>query len=175
MSALFALDEIVKLPLYAQAFMASRMTRRAVLFLPASFPDEDRAAMIEICDMLDKICRDGGASTKNMRLLYDRADRFRGGAAGDAAEAVYWAVDAAASAEAANDFPVDATCLRDTEKAMAAASRSHALSPLQVRLYAVADLDSLRFSCAEAAVGFYDALGPYVIERIAPVYPPDER
>jgi hypothetical protein len=175
MSAIFELDQISKLPLYAQAFIASRMARRAVLFLPASFPDEDRTAMIRICDTLDNLCRDGGASMKNVQPLYDRADRFRSGAAGEAAEAVYWAVDAAASAEAANDFPVDATWIRDTEAAMAAASRSHGLSPLQVRLYAASDLDSLRFSCGEAHVRFYDALGSYVMERIAPVYAPDER
>jgi len=175
MPAIFELDEISKLPLYAQAFIASRIARRAVLFLPADFPDDERDVLVGICDKLDGYCRDGGATMKKMRALYDLAGKFRGAAAGEAAEAVYWAIDAAASAEAANDFPVDATCMRDTEKAMAAASSSHGLSPLQVRLYAASDLDSLRFSCAEAPVGFYDALGPYVMERIAPVYPPDKR
>jgi hypothetical protein len=173
MSAIFELDQISKLPLYAQAFIASRIARRAVLFLPTDFPGDERAAMIRICDKLDGLCRDGGASMQNVSPLYDLAGKFRGGAAGEAAEAVYWALDATASAEAANDFPVDATCISDTENAMAAASRSHGLSPLQVRLYAAADLDSLRFSCGEAHVGFYDALGSYVMERIAPVYPPD--
>ena len=175
MPAIFELDQAAKLPLYAQAFIAARMARRAILFLPRDFPAAERAMMIEVCDKLDALCRDGGASMKKMQPLYDRANGFRGAAAGEAAEALYWAVDATASAEAANDFPVDATCIRDAQNAMAAASRSQGLSPLQVRVYAAADLDTLRFACAEAPVQFYDALGPYVMERIAPVYPPDER
>lgn len=175
MSAIFELDEISKLPLYAQAFIAARMARRATLFLPKTFAAAERAAMLEICDKLDALCRDGGASMKKMQPLYDRANGFRSAAAGEAAEALYWAVDATASAEAANDFPVDATCVRDAQNAMAAASRSNGLSPLQVRVYAAADLDALRFACGEAGIRFYDALGSYVMERIAPVYPSDGR
>lgn len=175
MSAIFELDQIAKLPLFAQAFIASRMARRAIFQLPKDFPAHDRKAMLAVCDALDIFCREGGASMNKMNSLYDAAHRYRGGAAGEAAEALYWAVDAAASAEAASDFPIDGTCIRDSENALAAASRSHGLSPLQVRVYAAADLDSLRFSCGEAHVGFYDALGSYVMDRIAPVYPPDDR
>jgi hypothetical protein len=172
---IFELGEIPKLPLYAQALMASRMARRAILHLPRDFPAEDRALMLETCDALDQFCKDGGASMNRMKPLYDRVWSFRGGAAGEAAEALYWAVDATASAEAANDFPVDQTCVRDVENAFASASRAAGLSPLQVRLYAAADLDQLRFACGEASVNFYDALGAAVFGRLAPVYPPDDR
>jgi len=173
--AIFELGEIPKLPLYAQALMASRMARRAIFNLPKDFPGKDRASMLAVCDALDDLCRDGGASMNRMKPLYDRVSSLRGGAAGEAAEALYWAVDATASAEAANDFPVDQTCIRDVENAFASASRAKGLSALQVRTYAAADLDQLRFACGEASVNFYDALGGAVFGRLAPVYPPDDR
>lgn len=155
--------------------MAARMARRAIFQLPKDFPENDRAAMLAVCDALDAFCRDGGASMRKMQRHYDKASAFRGGAAGEAAEALYWAVDATASAEAANDFPVDQTCIRDSENALAAASRAKGLSALQVRTYAAADLDQLRFACGEAGIGFYDALGTHVMGRMAPVWPPDNR
>ncbi len=175
MAAIFELDAIRELPLYAQAFLASRMARRALFLLPKTFPENDRAALIGICDALDAFCRDGGASMKKMRPIYDRVGGLRGGAAGEAAEALYWAVDATASAEAANDFPVDQTCIRDVQNAFAAASRADGLSPLQVRTLLAGDFDQLRFACGEAGIGFYDALGGHVMGRMAPVQPPDDR
>lgn len=175
MSALFELGEISKLPLFAQAFLAARMARRAVFALPEDFAPDDRASMLEICDALDGFCRNGGAAMAKMRPLYDRVNTYRGGAAGEAAEALYYAVDATASAEAANDFPIDQTCIRDAECAFAAASRAEGLSPLQVRTLLAGDFDQLRFACSEARIGFYDALGGQVMGRMAPVYPPDRR
>lgn len=175
MAALFELDQISKLPLHAQAFMASRMARRAIFQLPKAFPADGRAAMLAICDALDAFCRDGGASMARMQPLYDRANAFRGGAAGDAAEALYWAVDAIASAEAANAFPVDQTCIRAAQNAFAAASRVDGLSALQVRIFMAADMDQLRFACGEAGIGFYDALGEHVMGRMAQVSPPNDR
>lgn len=175
MPALFELDQIPKLPLFAQAFVASRMARRAIFHLPKEFSAADRKAMLGVCDALDEIAMSGNCSEKELSAQGAVIDRVRGGDAGEAAEALYWAWDCAGAAQAASDFPVDATCIRDAENAMAAASRAHGLSPLQVRLFAAADLDQLRFACAEAHVGFYDALGPSVMGRMAPVYPPDDR
>lgn len=175
MPALFALDDIEKLPLFAQAFLASRMARRAIFFLPDDVKADDRAAMLAICDALDLTARAGSAPMEGLRPHYDRAQSLRNGGAGQAAEALYWAIDAAGAAHAANDFPVDATCIRDVQNALAAASGAHGLSPLQVRVYAAADLDQLRFACAEAGVGRYNALGDQVMGRMAPVYPPDRR
>ncbi|MCB2097644.1 MAG: hypothetical protein KDE05_08440 [Parvularculaceae bacterium] len=175
MPAIFELDEIVKLPLYAQALLAARMARRAIYQLPEDYPGSERIALLEICDALEAFCRSGGASMNEMRPHYDRVGERRGGAAGEAAEALYWAVDATASAEAANDFPVDQTCIRDAQNAFAAASRADGMSPLQVRTLLAGDFDQLRFACGEAGIGFYDALGGHVMGRMAPVYPPDDR
>ncbi|MGD9800797.1 MAG: hypothetical protein AB7F91_10615 [Parvularculaceae bacterium] len=175
MAAIFDLEDIPKLPLYAQAFLATRMARRAIYHLPAEYLESERRALLETCDALDAFCAIGGASMKKMRPIYDRVNARRGGAAGEAAEALYWAVDAAASAEAANDFPVDQTCIRGVQNAFAAASRADGLSPLQVRTLVAGDFDQLRFACREAGIGFYDALGSQVMGRMAPVWPPDDR
>lgn len=172
MPAILELDQIGKLPLYAQALMASRIARRAVFQLPDSYPVTAKGGMLSVCDQLDAFCRDGGAAMSVMRPLYEQAKSWRGPAAGEAAEALYWAVDATASAEAANDFPADETCTRDARQAFAAAGRAERLSPLQVMTYLAADLDQIRFACEESRIGFYDALGPAVMSRLAPVYPP---
>lgn len=175
MAALFELDAIPTLPLWAQVLIASRMARRAALHLPKSFADKDRRSMLALCDALDEAAATGEYWKDRIGPLAARLEALRGGAAGEAAEALYWAWDAAGAAHGAQSFPVDATCVRDVQNAIAAASRSHGLSPLQIRLYAAADLDQIRFACGEAHVGFYDALGPQVMGRLAPVYPPDER
>ena len=175
MSAIFELDEIPKLPLWAQVLIASRMARRAVILLPKSFEAGDRKAMLDLCDAIDAAAESGEYRQKIMTPLAAKLDAMRSGPAGEAAEAVYWALDAAGAAHGAQSFPVDATCVRDVQNAIASASLVEGLSPLQVRIVAAADLDSLRFACGEARVGFYDALGRQVMGRLAPVYPPDER
>lgn len=175
MPAILELDRLGELPLYAQALLASRMARRAIFCLPDSFPAVTKRELLAVCDRLDELCRNGGAAMTVMRPLYERANACRGSAAGEAAEALYWAVDATASADAANDFPVDETCRRDARLAFAAAGRAEGLSPLQVMTLLAADMDQLRFACAEAGVGTYDALGPAVMGRLAPVWPPSRK
>lgn len=168
----FELDQIRTLPLWAQVLIAARMARRATLRLAKGFPDEDRAAMLALCDALDEAAAIGEYWEEKLAPLAARMKALRGGAAGEAADALYWAWDAAGAAHGAQSFPVDATCVRDVENAIAAASRAEGLTPLQVRLFAAADLEQLRFACGEAHVGFYDALGAHVMGRLAPVYPP---
>lgn len=172
MPAIFELHQIGDLPLYAQALMAARMARRAILHSPDAVPAPVKADMLGVCDRLDAFCAGGGAGMQRMRPLYDLVNGWRGSAAGAAAEALYWAVDAVASAEAANDFPVDETCRRDARQAFAEAGRAEGLSPLQVMTFLAADMDQLRFACEESRIGCYDALGPAVMGRLAPVYPP---
>jgi hypothetical protein len=173
-SALFELDAILKLPLWAQVLIAARMARRAVLHLPKEFDRKERQSLLALCDALDEATATGEYWKDRIDPLAARMKALRGGAGGEAVEALYWAWDAAGAAHGAVGFPVDATCIRDVENALAAASRSEGLSPLRVRLFAAADLDQIRFACGEGAVGFYDALGPQVMGRLAPVYPPDE-
>jgi hypothetical protein len=155
--------------------MASRIARRAILHAPDRFPAGAKEDMLEVCDRLDALCATGGAAMAVMRPLYERAKAWRGTPAGEAAEALYWAVDATASAEAANDFPADETCRRDAREAFAAAGNADGLSPLQVMTFLAADMDQLRFACAEAGVGAYDPLGPSVMGRLAPVRPPSRK
>lgn len=127
--------------------------------------------MVSICDALDDVARRGEFRDKKMKPMAAAIAGLRGGPAGQAAEALYWAYDAAGAAIGALDFPVDATCMSDVRNAIAAASRAHGLSPLQVGIFAAVDLDQLRFACGEAQINFYDALGPEVMSRLAPVWP----
>lgn len=151
------------------------MARRATLHLPKTFPDGDRGAMLALCDAIDEAAMTGDYWKAKIAPLAAHLEQLRGGAAGEAAEALYWAWDAAGAAHGAQSFPVDATCIGDVENALAAASRAEGLSPLQVRIFAAADLDQLRFACDEARIGFYDALGGQAMGRLAPVYLPDAR
>lgn len=174
-SALFELDAIPKLPLWAQALIAARMARRAIFNLPNKFDENDRRSLLTLCDALDDAAATGEYRKATIAPLAARMEALRGGAGGAAVDALYWAWDAAGAAHGAQSFPVDATCIGDVQQAIAAASRAEGLSPLEVRIFAAADLDQIRFACGEAHVGFYDALGPEVMGRLAPVYPPDER
>jgi hypothetical protein len=173
--ALFELDAIPKLPLWAQVLIAARMARRAVLHLPKEFDRKEREPLLALCDALDNAAATGEYWKEKIAPLAARMAAMRGGAGGEAVEALYWAWDAAGAAHGAESYPVDATCIGDVQNAIDAASHAEGLSPLKVRIFASADLDQIRFACSEGAVGFYDALGPQVMGRLAPVYPPDKR
>ncbi|MFZ5617235.1 MAG: hypothetical protein ACOZAA_07945 [Pseudomonadota bacterium] len=175
MAAIFELDEVEKLPLRAQALIASRMARRAILHLPREFSEGDRQAMLALCDALDRAAATGDLDPTALDEVIERALATRGGPAGEAAEALYWAWDAAGAAIGALDFPVDDICIMSASNAIASASRTYGMTPLQAVIFAAADLDLLRFACKEANVGFYDALGAGVMGRLPPVHPPDER
>lgn len=124
MPAIFEFDQIEKLPLRAQALIASRMARRAIFHLPKEFSQADRRAMLDLCDALDRAAATGDLDPVALRDVIEEALATREGPAGEAAEALYWAWDAAGAAGAALDFPVDDICVMSALNAIAAASRA---------------------------------------------------
>lgn len=175
-SALFELDTVKDLPLWAQVLMASRMVRRAVLWLPADVPENGPRVLIAGCDGIDR-CAKAGEHLSSEKQAIARAQRFQPSTVTHAAAvAMGWAADAVLAAEASTDFSAAETaCVNSAGQAMAHASESPGLTPLQARIFMAGDLDLLRFACEEAGVGRYDGLGEAVFGRILPIYPPEPR
>lgn len=176
MAAFFELERFTELPLWAQAYMASRAARRAVLSLPRDVPDAIRRAMLDGCDAIDRCCVRAGRTAEDIAAI-ERAVKGRiPRAAEHAALAVYFAGDSAHAAESSSDFyAAEAACGQSAAKAMDASGRSPGLNPVQARIMSASDYDTLRFACAEAGLSRYSGLGKDVPLRMAPVHPPDER
>lgn len=173
---IFEVDTYGDLPLWAQVLMASRLVRRAALWLPDDVPEETRQTLLAACDAMDR-CAIAGEWLKAERAVVEQAANMDPVAdACGAVSAMYYAADATHAAHDSLDFSAaESACTSSAGKAMAEAGKSTGLNPLQVRIFAAADVDLLRFACKEAGVGRYDGLGNGVMERLCPVYPPDER
>lgn len=99
------------LPLWAQVLASARLLQRYVLALRERIP----VATIELGDdvaaAMRRCARQGGGSSQHHGLFL-RAMRFRdfaGASARALGETLWFAVDTTRAAEAALDFPVDAT------------------------------------------------------------------
>jgi hypothetical protein len=174
--AIFQLERIEQLPLWAQVLIASRAARRAALSLPESTPAHIRSALAEACDQLDTSAKRGDF-TAEARRAGKRASAIRATRATEhAIESLRAAADAALAANDSLDFSAaERACTTSTFAAIARAAESPGLSPLQMRIFAASDLDQLRFACGESRIGRYDGLGLHVLSRMAPVHPPRQR
>jgi hypothetical protein len=173
---LFDLNSHASLPLWAQVLLASRITRRATLWMPRSVSSRAREALIAGCDAIDR-CAVAGVVLKAEAPALRKATSFQpdGGSYG-AATSMYYAVDAAHAAEGALDFSAaEGSCTASVGKAIAGAAEGPGLNPLQVRILVTSDVDLLAFACKEAGVGRYDGVGKDVPLRLTPVHPPSER
>jgi hypothetical protein len=170
MSARFDPDKFDNLPLFAQVLIAVRMVRRAALALSGTL-DSLQNTILEACGAIEQ-CAFAGDGLDRAAALLDRAGRLRDGAPGTArfvCESVWWAIDAARAAQAANDFPVDATVTSSARKALGSLAEDPRVSRLQLAILVASDVDQVCFACGEARIGRYDGLTSYVRERLAPV------
>lgn len=173
-------DKFSSLPLFAQALVALRMVHRAVL---AQYPagDSERELIESALEAAFKCAHDGQGTRRHDKLfsrsmaLCDLADSHRQHRA--AVRAALWsAIDSINAAEAASDFPVDATVTMSAQKAIAALGDDRELSRLQIAIVVAADVDQLHFACGEVdklnnAAAKYTGLGDHVFGRLAPVHP----
>jgi len=171
--AIFELETFDRLPLWAQVLLASRMVRRAVLALPADVTVSQRDRWLAGLDAIDRSARDGTWSQDDRRAMgvASRMQPVVNG--GKVAEAYHWAADATHAAHDSTDFAAAETaCTAGVRNAIAHASESPGMSPLQARIFMAGDLDLLRFACEESRIGRYDGLGTAVLSRLTPVHPP---
>lgn len=173
-SAIFELEKIGELPLWAQVLIASRVAKRAVLALPNSVDAQTRATLLEGCDAIER-CAVAGEWIKAERQAIERAMELHpSGAAGAVGMALYYAADAAHAAHDSLDFSAaQSACVSSARKSMQASMGASGVNPLQVMTFMAADLETVRFACKEGGVRTYDGVGKYVMERICPVYAPE--
>ncbi len=160
------------LPLWGQVLLAARLVRRAVLAASEDLSPAAREFVLGCCDTIEE-CAKQGHGTTSLEKAPSRVDGLIAAAAGGARpvlRGLYYAIDAARAAEAANDFPVDATVTNSAREAIAAIAQDPRVSALQVSILLAGDLDQVRFTCGEARIGTYDGLTNYVFERITPVH-----
>lgn len=158
--------DLASLPLFAQALVASRIARRAVL---AMLTDPEQSLALAACDRVDAIAREGGGWRKAKEPAAVRT-LPRSRATEAALEAVRWAFDSVGAAEGALDFPVDATVTASATRAVDAVRCDLRVSPLQLAIVFMADVDQIAFACSEIRLGKYDALTPHVFGRLAPCH-----
>lgn len=162
-----------ELPLWAQVLVAARLLQRAALAMPDELPPALRECIdAVVAAMQDCACAGGGVHRH--RACFDAAMAWRDG---DAAATtaplrglLWYAIDATRAADAAQDFPIDATVMRSTLRGVGELARDARIVPLQTRVLMAGDIDLLRFACDEAAVGRYDAMPDAVFLNLPPVH-----
>jgi len=173
MAAIFELDQFDKLPLWGQVLLATRMVRRGTLAMLPDEADPMRQRIVAACDAIDK-CAEHGDGVTRVRSVLDKAAALRDGRTTRLtqaiAQSVWWTIDAARAAEAANDFPIDSTVTHSALSAIRALAEDRRITPLQLSILMAADLDQIRFACGEARIGTYQGLTAHVFGRLAPVH-----
>lgn len=146
------------LPLFAQALVAARIARRAVL---ATINNEhDRALALAVCDALDAACRRGDG-WKSAEAAHERAGAIASNRqTSSTIECLRMAVDSCGAAQASLDFPIDAPVAASAERAIEAIARDARIGPIQIHIAFAADVDLLAFACEEARINKYDGLAP---------------
>lgn len=176
MPAIFELNQFGELPLWAQALVAMRMTRRGVLTFinPDAAPHAAvRAAINRACGIIEACAIEGNGVHRHEPEL-DAAMALRDDCPRDLLPlccSAWWSVDSARAAQSANDFPIDATVANSARQAIAALAQDRRIIPLQLATVFAADFDQVRFACTEARIGRYDGLTRHVLDRLAPVHP----
>jgi hypothetical protein len=170
-AALFAgAAALAELPLWAQVLAMARLLERAALALQDDWPQTLRALVERAIAAMHDCAREGGG-VHRLRDLIDaaRIERLAEDATAPARGLLWYAIDALRAADAAQDFPVDATVTHSSLRALQALAADPRLVPLQLRVVLAGDLDLLRHACREADVGRYAALPADVFQRLAPV------
>jgi hypothetical protein len=176
MAAIFELDQFDTLPLWAQVLVASRVVRRGML---AMLPDETTRSrkVIEDACIAIEWCAEHGGYTHEVQKQLDTACKLREKPLPNEqqaiAQSIHCAVDACRAAEAAQDFPVDATVTASAKRAFAALASDPRVNRLQLTLLIAGDFDLVRFACSEIGVQRYNGLTKHVFGRLAPVHPLD--
>jgi len=165
-----------QLPLWGKVLLASRIARRAALWMPNSASDHVRARYVEACDAIDRCAYLGARPQPDLAAIEHAKLHQPSAAERGAAFALYFAADSAHAAESAQDFgAADAACHNSMLKACDAAKAAPGLNPIQVHLFIATDADLIGFACKEHGVGKYQGLGSQVAQRLYPVHPPDLR
>ena len=161
------MSDIVRLPLFAQSLVACRLARRAA---QAMLTGEDQKIALDSCDTIEFVAKHGdGWSTDHPAVMATTMiRRTRGSEA--TLDALRWAFDSVAAAQAALDFPVDRTVTASANRAIQAVCSDSRVSQLQVSILVAADIDQIAFACKEANISTYDGVSGHVLERLAPCH-----
>lgn len=171
MAAILELDRFGELPLWAQVLAATRMVRRAALSL-SDLLDAATAALVgDACAALERSADAGDIARADQNQLdLAKALRERAGLEGVVGEALWWTIDAAGAAQAAQDFPVDATVTNSALNTIRSIAAARGFNHIQVQVVLAGDFDLLRFMCRESGVGTYNGLTASVAGNLPPLH-----
>lgn len=159
--------DLAALPLFAQALVAARLARRAVLAMAGP---RELAALLAACDVIESITRrgDGWDALLPEFAALKGMPRTRSNEA--ALEAVRWAFDSAGAAQGALDFPVDSVVTHSARRCVQAVCLDPRISAIQIKIIVDADVDQISFACGEVSIGTYDGLTEHIFGRLAPCH-----
>lgn len=164
------LDSLNRLPLWGQVLIAARMLKRALLAMSGTMP---AAAVLHVQALVDAIehCSAGGGPARPCLQAFEAvASAPKTCETSALIEAARLAVDAARAAEAAHDFPVDATVTQSCLASLRALSADARVLPVQIAVLLGGDIDLVRFVASEAGIDRFAPLGRGFPERLLPVH-----
>ncbi len=180
MSRLDCITDFASLPVYAQALVAMRMVRRAVLakLAPA---DSETQLMIQAFDAAEACCTTGKGVYQSSDL-FDRVMALRDLTTDHSQrqwlrQAMWYAIDALRAADACQERDFESTVTRSAQTSIAALGEDENLSRMQITILLAADIDQMLFACGEVdklpsqnLASKYEGLGSHVMGRLAPAH-----
>lgn len=166
-------QQLRELPLWAENLVAARMVRRAAL---AHFGEESSPLREQVNAALDTMeeCSRTGTLTRAQKAQLEAAYRLRDFAKRGEESllgGLYYAADSTLAADAAQDFPIDATVGMSVLRAIESLQTDRRFSALQIRILAASDIDLLQFSCEKGVAHRYRGLGAAVVNNLTPLHP----
>ncbi len=171
MAAIFELDQFGQLPLWAQVLLVARMVRRAKLSFETLLAAHAVTLVDEACTVLERSAEQGDiARADEEKLEEGKTLRDQAGPVALVGESLWWVIDAAGAAQAAQDFPVDATVTNSALNAIRSIAADDRFNSLQIQVVMAGDFDLLRFACKEAGIGTYNGLTTAVAGNLPPLH-----
>ena len=160
-----AAADIESLPIFARVLLASRLARRATLWLAGGGHERVRAGLIVSCDAVERCVLGGDAPAFEVLDL-----PYPPGVLTFIVEACEEACAAARDAAAGDGE----ACSGHVRVSLAASLESKGFNRIQGAIFLAGDLSQIVFACGEMRIGRHQPLTRQVLERLIPVHPPDE-
>lgn len=157
--------DIDALPVFAQVLLASRLARRATLWLAGGGHESFRGELIAACDAVERCTLGAPAVTFVPPSL-----PFPAGI-------LPFIVEACARASLAAGCACQgdcASCSAHVHASLAASLESPGFNKLQGSIFLAGDLSLISWVCTELRIGHTQRLTQGVLERLTPVHPPDQ-
>ena len=161
------MSDLSKIPLLAQALVACRLSRRAVL---AMLAETDQQLALGVCDVDESMTKIAGKTIDrdSSEVVLSKIHRTRSNQA--ALQSLHWALEAVVAAHGPSVLSGDEPATVAAMRCIESVSDDPRISALQIAIVVESDIDLLAFACDEDGIQLSDSLSDRVFKRLPPCH-----